>query len=395
MLPLSHGHHGRQCALSDGLLREGYIHAPKKCEPDCRGGVALTLMAIGSTPCYNADYAEEQLVDRYRHIEWSHIPQWSSTGEQIIIEYNKALYNIAVSDGAIRRLSVRTSDTLSDFDKSPTVSPDGTRMAYSTLRFRTGGEHNFEIVTASLDGRDIRKLTNHEFDDISPIWSPDGTRIAFLSEQTYFHDDYKLYTVAADGSDVHSVTPEILTTRFPISWAPDGKKLPLIGSQQNSSTGGRVSSSYFLFTVSTDGSNLIPIHKVTDSAVSEHNAPAWSPDGVRIAFTAFVMEEWGLYVADADGGNVTKLVDGEISDVLWFPNGDEILYKLDGTLWAIPADGSLGSRQISSEPVRGAYLSWSPDGDRIAAYYSGYNVYLQVISLDGSTTGNLLGNLFP
>ena len=74
-----------------------------------------------------------------------------------------------------------------DTGRSPTWSPDGTRIAYS----------NDGIWVMNADGTDPRQLTDTGF---SPTWSPDGTRIAY--NRVGLH----LWVVNADGTNPQQLT---------------------------------------------------------------------------------------------------------------------------------------------------------------------------------------------
>ena len=173
--------------------------------------VILVFLAISSTPgsCYDPEYE----LQKYEGFDWSYVPQWSQNGQQLVIGDIDELYSVDVLSRAVRRLSVSTD--VSEQDYSPDLSPDGMRIAYTTLRFRAGLEHNFDIVTSTLDGRDISRLTKDDSDDISPSWSPDRTRIAFLSNRNTSFSDFRLYTMAPDGSDVKGIASGITLWESP------------------------------------------------------------------------------------------------------------------------------------------------------------------------------------
>jgi TolB protein len=87
----------------------------------------------------------------------------------------------------------------------PAFSPDGTRILFSMT---PPGESAQEIYVMNADGTNLRRLTNHPAIDSTPTWSPSGTRIAFTSNRA---GRQLLYTMNADGSNVQ---------RLPI---PDGE----------------------------------------------------------------------------------------------------------------------------------------------------------------------------
>ena len=72
---------------------------------------------------------------------------------------------------------------------------------------------------------DVRRLTENESLETNPVWSPDGTRIAFLSDRGNSVGRFRLYTMAADGSDVRSVAPSVRASGDPPVWSPYGELL--------------------------------------------------------------------------------------------------------------------------------------------------------------------------
>jgi Tol biopolymer transport system component len=102
--------------------------------------------------------------------------------------------------------------------------------------------------------------------------------------------------------------------------------------------------------------------------------PAISPDGKRIAFTAFLAnrEEWIAVAPLADPGNFTVLTgadDGmwEHRKPAWSPNGKTIVYATRQDLWIVPAAGGPAKR-LTSGGLGDYYPAWSSDGKHV--YFS-------------------------
>jgi hypothetical protein len=101
---------------------------------------------------------------------------------------------------------------------------------------------------------------------------------------------------------------------------------------------------------------LAGIHVGAHHVLNVGYAPAWSPDGQRIAFVV----RGDLWDADADGSH-RRLVVAKADQPAWSPNGRRLAFTRAGVVYTVRVDG-LDERKLAT----GAHPSWSPDGERIA-----------------------------
>ena len=71
-------------------------------------------------------------------------------------------------------------------------------------------------------------------------------------------------------------------------------------------------------------------------------APAWSPDGRRIAFASGRDGNFEIYVINADGSRQRRLTRNTGRDVgpVWSPDGRRIAFESNWQVYVMNADGS-------------------------------------------------------
>ena len=122
---------------------------------------------------------------------------WSADGSQIVFSRNvEGTYVVDAGGTHLHTIPVNApiGGDANPGSVAASLSPDGSQVVYVAL-FSDGflGALNAEIMTASIDGTDVSRLTqNVDYDDTSPAWSPDSSRIAYISNG-------KLTVMAADG----------------------------------------------------------------------------------------------------------------------------------------------------------------------------------------------------
>ena len=103
---------------------------------------------------------------------------------------------------------------------------------------------------------------------------------------------------------------------------------------------------------------------LTRSKVQEY-APAWSPDGARLAYVSYRDGNGELYVMTADGSGATRLTrhHGEDLSPAWSPDGARIVFSRDRRIHVMNADGTRVRRLTGLAESHSP--AWSPDGRTI------------------------------
>lgn len=125
-------------------------------------------------------------VSRYYYSAFDHAinPTWTRDGNELLFVSNREiahgtgdLVRMAINGADMPRL-VRHEET--SWHARPDVSPDGSRLVYSSYL----GRQWQQLWLLPVDGGYPFPLTYGEYDDTNPRWSPDGRTIAFVSNRS-------------------------------------------------------------------------------------------------------------------------------------------------------------------------------------------------------------------
>ncbi|MCS7070672.1 MAG: hypothetical protein NZM00_04150, partial [Anaerolinea sp.] len=147
------------------------------------------------------------------HINTIAPPVWLSDGRTILFQDGSpgAMQNLNLVDlrtGAVTRL------TTGLYNGRPTLSPDGTRLAY-IRQVEPGGTGQYELVVRDLTAGSTQVISRRANTYTTPDWSADGTWIAFDS---WSEGASGIYVVRADGTGERRVTTSALD--YQPRWRP-------------------------------------------------------------------------------------------------------------------------------------------------------------------------------
>ena len=279
----------------------------------------------------------------------------------------------------------------------PVVSGDGRHLYFASTQHRPTAD----IYVQEVGSRVVTRLTSDRGQDVMPSISPDGTRIAFASNRA---GNWDIWVMPATGGKAIQVTTDPGHDLHP-SWSPDGQHLvfsrlgqtsgrwemwvsdvfnnvrtqfigyglfpewsPVAGTgingwdqilfQRSRERGKRT---FAVWTVDFDlaslqAGNETQIVSNPDTALIN---PTWSPDGQWITFSAVPNpEKWigadgnsippsaGVWMIGADGRNELPLTAGDSIDMMpaWSPTG-QVFFVSDRNgaenLWAVDIQPAL------------------------------------------------------
>lgn len=214
-----------------------------------------------------------------------------------------------------------------------------------------------------------------------------GTKVAFISSEMGVENSlYKLQVADIDGFESKAIVSSSEPIMSP-AWSPDGLKIAYVSFESHRPV-------IFVQTLSTGNRTQI-------AAFSGINgAPAWSPDGNRLALTLSKDGNPNIYIVNLASGAVTQLtkMTGINTEPVWSPDGQTIAFTSNQSgkpqLYKISSTGGSAQR-LTFEGEYNAKASFSPDGKKIAMVHANggsYKIAVMELStgeLKVLTAGNL------
>jgi Tol biopolymer transport system component len=207
---------------------------------------------------------------------------------------------VANSDGTNAQRLTKTPG----YDAEATVSPDGTRIVFTSVR-----DGDLDLYSMRTDGSDLRRLTFEKGYDGGAFFSADGKQIVYrahhpqdadalaryeelLAEGLIEPSVLEIFVMDTDGGNKRQITDNGAANFCPF-FHPDGKHI--IFSSNMDDPRGR---DFNLYLIGTDGAGL---ERVT-SDPSFDGFPMFSPDGRKLVFASnrFARQagETNIFIAD-------------------------------------------------------------------------------------------------
>ena len=332
---------------------------------------------------------------------------WSADGEWLVESFAPGpdpirgwqIARISTRTGVREELTLPSPGTLGDH--SPSVSPDGTRIAF--VRGLNGATSDLHVIP--FGGGPPARVTWDNQDLVGVDWSADGRSLFYATDRA---GGYTVWRVPAKGGTPELVIggaaklkhPSVARTNGRIayeSWAyeinlweapitarldleadltatlrpavqtsdqwnhspefsPDARRIAFVSTRSGGAE---------LWVADRDGANAQQLTTFGRAAIRQ---PRWSPDGARILISAAVNGQLDLYLVDVGGGALTRLTDDGEDEIApaWSHDGAAVMFgaRRSGT-WQLMRM-TIADRSRSQLTTDGGYASQaSPDGKAI------------------------------
>jgi Tol biopolymer transport system component/DNA-binding winged helix-turn-helix (wHTH) protein len=290
--------------------------------------------------------------------------------------------------------------------------PDGQFLAVAARKYQGGPNTIFLLSAGDGEMQPLTSPPDRSWGDGSPSISPDGRRLAFARSLVKYPEHAHLYVLPlsarkAPAGEPQQVTPkETDVALLGLAWTSDGRRIvfPAARSLWTVALDGRVPTPLALPgynpsypAISAKGNQLVFADSSEDTDIWRVNGPAfthnksarapsaptrlisstrmdtnpqYSPDGSRIAFTSSRSGAVEIWVCDSDGSNPVQLTDqkdlkAEAGTPRWSPDGRYLAFDSTNSgsadVYLVSAQGG-PVRRITSESSEDDMPSWSHDG---------------------------------
>lgn len=231
-------------------------------------------------------------------------------------------------------------------DVQPCFSPDGTKIAFASSR-----SGNWDIYVMDVDGKNVQQFTSGLAQDLHPTFSPDGNRLAYCS--LTHSGQWEIWLLNLTTYEKKSLGPGL----FP-AWCPR-RDVDRIAFQRARQRGTRWFSVWTLDLIDGEPRRNTEVAVSTNAAVV---CPAWSPDGMQLAFSTIqqpvsgdeqALPQQELWIVNADGSGKTRLAEGSTNLTPFWAVSNRIYFISDRggqeNIWSVKVDAARSATATINE----------------------------------------------
>ena len=283
---------------------------------------ALTAL-LAERPRFASGYMYSYYVPPSASTPWR--PAWSPDGKDLVFGMSGSLWRLRVGDTTAYELT--NSRT---YDSSPSYSPDGRFIAYTTE-----DSTSVNLMLLNVATGESTALTRGAGINLDPAWSPDGQRLAWVRNEP--RGQYHIYMMTFDngrpGAPQRMTEPNnfgrarlyfsAFDDHISPTFSPDGRELILVSNR------GIPLGSGALWRAPAQPDLMSKAKMILREETLYRTQPQWSRDGKRILYSSHRGSQYNnLFVLPVDGGEPYQLTFGNWDhfDPRWSPDGEWIAY---------------------------------------------------------------------
>jgi dipeptidyl aminopeptidase/acylaminoacyl peptidase len=180
---------------------------------------------------------------------------------------------------------------------------------YAEGMTRFNDNQRLHIFVVDAASKQVRQLTQGNYDEHSIDWSPDSKQLVFASNRDPNQDEffnYDLFTLQLADNSIHRLTATEYCEYDPL-WSPDGKSIVYLGTRRGLTDRETTMEDTHVWLMNADGGNRREIGNVIDN---RQGTPQWAPDGSAIYFTVAERGSNHLVRLPISGGPPEYIVKG-------------------------------------------------------------------------------------
>jgi len=290
---------------------------------------------------------------------------WSADGEWLVESFAPGpdplrgwqVARVSTRTGVREPLTLPTPATLGDH--SPTVSPDGARIAF--VRAINGATS--DIFTIPFNGGTATRVTWDNQDLVGLDWGADSRSLVYATDRA---GGYTIWRVPAEGGASQLVVGGAAKLKHPSVARHDGRiSYESWGYEIN------LWDAPLTARLDLEADHAATLRPVVRTSDQWNHSPDLSPDGKRIAFVSTRSGDAELWVADRDGSNARQLSAfgrASMRQPRWSPDGRRVLISagVNGQMDLYALDAATGaSFRLTNDVDDEVAPAWSHDGSAV------------------------------